>query len=178
MNGFFERYADLTALLLTVLAPIAIAIFAKRKSKKKVRALPAYFLLFGPLGIVVFMFFHLAENTYRALTEAVAGTFVYDFRFYSLIMLGIVLGGAGTALLNACVQKCFDKNTANSAVLKRMLLVAVISIPLIPIIVLGYLPLILSAISLLAMPFVNRKTNTVHVLSEEEDSRRVVAFHS
>jgi len=58
-----------------------------------------------------------------------------------------------------------------------MLLVAVISTPLIPIIVLGYVPLILSAISLLAMPFVNRKTNTAHVLSEK-DSYRVAAFHS
>jgi hypothetical protein len=124
----------------------------------------------------MFMSLHLAENTYRALSEAIAGTFVYNFRFYSLIMLGIVLGGAGTALLNACIQKCFDKNAANSTVLKRMLLVAVISAPLIPIIVLGYVPLILSAISLLAMPFVNRKTTTAPVLSE--DSYRVAAFHS
>ena len=176
MKEFFERYADLTALLFTVLAPVAAAIFVKKKSKKKVRALPAYFLFFGPLGIMAFMFLHLAENTYRALSEAVAGTFVYDFRFYALIMLGIVLGGAGTALLNASIQKCFEKNAANSIVLKRMLLVAVISTPLIPIIVLGYVPLILSAISLLAMPFVNRKKTAAPVLSE--DSYRVAAFHS
>lgn len=157
MKQFFEQYADLTALVITLLLPIVFTIFIKRRSGRSSRALAVYFLFFGPSGILAFMFFHLAENSYHAATGVINGTFVYNFRFYSLIMFGLVLGSTGSVLLQRCLQKCTGKNSGNRAVFQCMLLVLFINIPLIPIIPLAYVPLILCGISLLALPFARRK---------------------
>ena len=168
MKQFFEQYADLTALIITVLLPIALTIFIKRRSGRSTRALPVYFLLFGPSGILAFMFFHLAENSYHAVTGLMDGTFVYNFRFYSLIMFGLVLGSTGYVLLQRCLQKCTGKNSGNRALFQCMLLVLLINIPLIPIIPLAYMPLILSGISLLALPFARRKLKYTPAVSFNE----------
>ena len=110
MHKFFNQYADLTALLLTVLLPVITAFIVKRKTGRKTSAIPVYFLMFGPTGIIVFMFFHLFENIYRGIIAASSGVFHYDFRFYSLILFGIILGSAGyfffvPVFVNVCISK-------------------------------------------------------------------------
>ena len=168
MKQFFEQYADLTALIITLLLPIALTIFIKRRSGRSTRALAVYFLFFSPSGILAFMFFHLAENSYHAVTGLMDGSFVYNFRFYSLLMFGLVLGSTGYTLLRCCLQKCAGETSANRPVFQCMLLVLLINIPLIPIIPLAYVPLILSGISLLALPFARRKLKYTSAVSFNE----------
>src|SRR6476620_1987165 len=82
MNKFFNEYADLTALILTVTLPLLLTVYLKIRTKKRTRTIPVYFFVFGPSGILSFIFFHLFENSYRAVEAAASGHFKYDFRFY------------------------------------------------------------------------------------------------
>ncbi len=170
MDKFLNQYADLTALLLTVLLPIIIAIIVKRKTGRKTKAIPVSFLLFGPTGIIVFMFFHLFENIYRAIAAASSGVFHYDFRFYSLILFGLVLGGAGYFFLHSCIHKCLHREKSNKHIFISILLVALITAPLIPIIILSFLPLIFCAISLMSLPFACRKIKRTAILPLEHET--------
>lgn len=181
MNEFFEHYADLTALSLTLLLPLVFTIHVKRKAKKRVRAVPTYFLLFGPSGILSFIFFHLFENTYRAIEKAMDGNFEYNFRFYSLILFGLVIGYVGYLFLKAGIAKCLAKSNSNRHYLYKILLVLVLTLPLIPITPIAMVPLICCSISVLALPFVRRRlklsvnpitnelSNTVKVLATERN---------
>ena len=161
MDYFFDKYADLTALLLTLLLPLIFTIYLKRKAKKSVRALPAYFLLFGPLGILSFISFHLFENSYRAIIAATNGTFAYNFHFYSLILFGLVVAYLGTLYLKACIDKSFGKEKANPSYLYKMLLIVLTTAPLIPVTPIAAVPSICCAVSLAAFPFVCRKRSPV-----------------
>jgi hypothetical protein len=157
MNDFFNKYADLTALTLTLLTPLVFTIFLKRKARKRLRALPTYFLLFGPGGILAFIFFHLFENTYRAIENAINGSFEYTFRFYALILFGLVLAHLGFLFLKASVDKCLAEPKSNRSYLYKVLLVLIVTLPLIPITPIAAVPLICCSISVLAFPFVLRK---------------------
>ena len=157
MNEFFIKYVDLTALLLTVLIPFLITFKLKQKAQKKIRAVPVYFLVFGPAGILTFMFFHLFENSYHVIEKVMKGTFVYDFRFYSLMLLGIVVGYLGIQLLKACNHKCLQEEFQNRRYLWQILLVLLFTVPLVPITPIAFAPVILCTISLSMLPLVKRK---------------------
>jgi hypothetical protein len=173
MNEFFAKYADLTALSLTLLIPLSLTIYLKRKARKRIRAVASYFLVFGPSGILVFMFFHLFENSYRAIEQTINGSFAYDFRFYSLILFGLVLAYAGSLFLKACFIKCLAQSNSNGAYFYKVILVLLITLPLIPITPIAMVPVICCSISVLAFPFVRRKLKSSknHVTHTSPGSR-------
>lgn len=158
MNEFFDKYADLTALALTLNIPLLLTIYLKTKARRRIRFVPVYFFVFGPSGILSFIFFHLFENCYRAVVSATAGHFVYNFHFYSLILFGLIVAGLGAIHLKACFDKCFRVYKANRSYLYTIALILFITAPLIPITPIAAVPSICCAISLLAFPFVCRKT--------------------
>lgn len=160
MNEFFDKYADLTALALTLLIPLLLTIYIKTKASKRIRLVPVYFLVFGPSGILSFIFFHLFENSYRAVMAAAAGHFVYNFHFYSLILFGLIVACLGVRYLKACFDKCFRVYKANRSYFYTVALILLITTPLIPITPIAAVPSICCAISLLAFPFVCRKTSS------------------
>ena len=157
MNEFFENYADLTALSLTWLIPLALTIYVKRAARKKIRAAATYFFVFGPSGILSFVFFHLLENTYRAIEKSINGSFEYNFHFYALILFGLVLAYAGVLLLEACLSKCLAHSTDHRFYFHSVLLILLITLPLIPITPVAFVPVICASVSVLAFPFVQRK---------------------
>lgn len=157
MNEFFEKYADLTALSLTFLIPLVITLHLKRAARKKIRAAATYFFMFGPSGILSFVFFHLFENTYRAIEKKISGSFEYNFRFYALILFGLVLAYTGVLFLKACLSKCLVQRTDNRNYFYQVLLILVINLPLIPITPIAFVPIICCSVSVLAFPFVRRK---------------------
>ncbi|HEX2608016.1 MAG TPA: hypothetical protein VHK91_11575 [Flavisolibacter sp.] len=158
MNQFFNHYADLTALLLTVLIPLILTIGLKRRIGRPIRSFPVYFMLFGPIGLLAFIFFHLFENSYRAADAAFNHHFAYNFHFYSLILFGLVVAYLGKLYLQACLDKCYGKRFANRSYLLKVLLVQTATVPLIPVTPIAVLPSILCGISLLAFGFTRRKT--------------------
>jgi hypothetical protein len=167
VNTFFKEYADLTALALTFVFPVILTWLAKRKAGKKIRAVPSWFLFFGPCGILLFIFFHLLENSYRAISATIAGSFTYNFHFYSLILSGIVVALTGYFFLRACWGKCTDEKNTNRHVLTAMIVAAIVTVPLIPITPIAAVPGICSVLSLLGLPFVRRKSGSIPVVRLE-----------
>ncbi len=168
MDKFFNQYADLTALILTFLLPLAITVLVKRQTGKKARAVPSYLLFFGPSGILIFIFFHLFENSYRAISSAIAGSFIYNFHFYSLILMGVVVAGIGYLFFRACWIKCTTENTTNKRIFRAMILIVIVTIPLIPITSIAALPSICTVFSLAGLPFVTRKAKNITVNLNKE----------
>jgi len=160
MNGFFQNWVDLTALVLCFLLPFLFVVRVKKLKKKKVRAVPAYFLFFAPVAILVFIFFHLFENSFHAIEAAVAGKFKYDFRFYSLMLLGLVVAQLGWQLLNKCMAKCLKERYKNVHLFRTVAFIYVLTAPLIPLTPISAVPAICCTISLIALPFVRRKART------------------
>jgi len=167
MNEFLNRYADLTALVLALTLPLAMTIQFKRKARKKLRAVPTYFLLFGPAGIMSFIFFHLFENSYRAVEKTIAGSFDYNFRFYSLILLGFVIAYLGVLFYKACRSKCLGEGK-NRPCLLNMVAVLLVSVPLVPITPIAIVPSICCGVSLLALPFVRREVRLASMIVTED----------
>jgi len=122
MNEYFNKYADLTALSLTFVLPVLFTIYLKRKAQKRIRAVPVYFLLFGPFGILSFIFFHLLENSYRAIEATVNSHFSYNFHFYSLILFGVVVASQGALYLKSCIDKCLRVSRGNRSYFYKVLL--------------------------------------------------------
>jgi hypothetical protein len=160
MNEYFNKYADLTALSLTFALPLLFTIYLKIKAQKRIRAVPAYFLFFGPFGILSFIFFHLFENSYRAIEATVNSHFTYNFHFYSLILFGVVVASLGALYLKSCIDKCLSVSSGNRSYFFKVLLMLLITVPLIPITPIAAVPAICCSVSILALPFVRKKRNT------------------
>lgn len=157
MNEFFNNYVDFAALLLAVLVPLIFTIMFTRRAGKELRAVPAYLLFFGPAGILSFIFFHLFENSYHAIDQSVKGTFTYNFRFYSLILLGLVIAYLALLFLKACSSICLEQRKTSLSFFTTLLLIVLVSAPLIPLIPIAAVPIFCCAISCLGFPFVRRK---------------------
>src|SRR5918993_177021 len=91
MNQFFQYWVDGVAMALSLLLAIVFTIRYKKKALKPLRAVPLFFLLFGPLVIIVHMGFHNFEILYRAVLAGMEGKFTYTFRFYSLMLMGVLV---------------------------------------------------------------------------------------
>src|SRR5438045_2871008 len=133
MNEYFNKYADLTALSLTLVLPMLFTIYLKRKSQKGIRVVPVYFLLFGPFGILSFIFFHLFENGYRAIEATLNSHFTYSFHFYSLILFGVVVASLGVLYLKTCIDKCLLVSKSNRSYFYKVLLMLLVTVTLITI---------------------------------------------
>ena len=157
MHEFFDKYADTTALVLTLIIPLLLTIYLKTKVKKGIRAIAVYFFVFGPSGILSFIFFHLFENSYRAAEAAIDEHFEYNFRFYSLILFGVVVAYLGILYLKACFDKCISDSKGNRSYFYKILLVLLVTAPLIPVTPIAGVPAICCAVSILALPFIRRK---------------------
>lgn len=159
MNKFFSDYVDFTALILMALIPLLISVIIKRKRGKQVRAAAIYSLFFAPSAILILMFFHLFENTYHAVDHALTGRFTYDFRFYSIILIGIVFAGIGIFFITACWQKCMNKTDQNRRIFLSITLIALVCLPLLPITPLSIVPVFCCFLSLPGVFFACRRIN-------------------
>lgn len=158
MVEFIYKYIDLMALALAVIFPLIITLRLKKKAGAKLRGLPAYLFVFGPCGTIAFIFFHLFENIYRALLGLLNGTFLYTFRFYALILIGVVVAYLGIQFLAACQRKCHGLENGNRDYFIHLFLLLIFTVPMIPLISIAAVPFFCCVISLLGFPFVRRNT--------------------
>ena len=157
MNEFFARYVDNVALLLCVLIPMIITFQLKRRAGKKLRAIPLYFFVFGPIGIMTFMFFHLFDNGYHAVEAAIKGVFQYSFRFYSLILFGLLVSYMGVQLFRINYRRCLQENNSYKSFFSQSALIILVTAPLIPLTPIASVPTLCCIISTMAIAFVQRK---------------------
>jgi hypothetical protein len=157
MNQFFLYWVDLTALVLSLVSSILLVVKAVKNSSLSVRPIAAFFLFFGPAAIAVHMSFHLLENVYRASIAAAEGTFAYNFRFYSLLLMGVVLSYLSVEFLQKAFVKCQQRHTGSNDIFKTIGKIVLVSAPTIPLTPIGALPTMACIISLAALPFIYKK---------------------
>ena len=163
MNQFFAYWVDGAAMVLSLALAITFTLRYKRKALRPLRALPLFFLLFGPIVIIVHMGFHNFEILYRAVLAGINGKFTYSFRFYSLMLMGILVMWVSITFLRQSIGVYVWGAVAKKSLLKTAGLIALVTLPTIPLTPIGSLPLMACLINLVAASFVMKKKVEAHV---------------
>lgn len=157
------NYIDQIVLLFCFVISYFTTIQFLRQSTVPIRKMPAFFVVFGPVSIATFMGLgHLFEISYHALERVLDKSFVFDFRFYSLILLGVVLLSLSVQMLRE-IRDLFRGFPRRQAIFKTAFWVIVLSAPTGFFTPIGYLPTIACLITLVFLPVVIKKAekNTV-----------------
>ena len=155
MKQFFAHWVDLTAMVL----PLFIALYYSIRLAKQypVKGVAAFFFMYAPLVIMVHMFFHLFNTSYIIWERVQAKSFVYDFRTYSLYLMGIVIAYLSYLLLQQGLYKCRFVHSNNGPFYKTMLAIGFVSLPTVFFTPIGSLPALACLISLVALLFLKKK---------------------
>jgi hypothetical protein len=166
MNQFFLHWVDLFAMVLSLTLAIVYTIRLHTKAADRLRPLALFFLLFGPLVIAVHMSMHLFEISYHAVENALTGTFQYNYRFYSLILMGGLIWQLSIHFMRKCVNFYVKQSGSKKEVLKAAGVIALVSVPTIPFTPIGSLPVMACAITLISSIFIKRKRPVYKALDE------------
>ena len=164
MSQFFLHWVDLVAMLLSVAGAVIFAFWFKKKAVQPLRVLPLFFLLFGPMVIVVHMGFHNLEIVYNAIRQAVQGKFVYHFRFYSLLLMGVLVLWLSVRLMHQSAQVYVHRTATKKGFNKTIGIIMLVTLPTVPFTPIGSLPAMACIMSVVATCFV-RKSAAKQVLS-------------
>lgn len=160
MNTYFH-YIDQVVLALCFVFTLVNTHRMVRRATVSLRRVPAYFAVFGATAIATFLGFgHLFEISYHAVERVVAGTFAFDFRFYSLLLMGMLLLTLSVQMLNAIGAWFQGTGQEWRKVIKVALLIVAVSAPAIVFSPIAAVPSIGCGITLLAMPFVMKRRAT------------------
>ncbi len=122
-------FPDLIALLLLFLGTAISARLLWRNNIRGWNFFSMVWLAFYGLAISTMMLGHNTENLYQA---AESTTWTYDFRFYSLQLLGILLIGCGIRYLWAVIRLTRGEVAGRRMALVNTMVVLAIVLPLIP----------------------------------------------
>ena len=158
MDPFY--YADLYALVLML---ALVSYFLVRAWRGGVRgrrlAVGTWAYLFGTF-ITVMLSFHVAENLWRITP----GTLIshgdkpgYDFRFYSLILFGVVMLVQGVSILKASKAIAFGDDATRSTLIRRTLVVLALCVPIIPFQIFGAVLTVMGVMTLSSMMLVRER---------------------
>lgn len=92
-----------------------------------------------------------------AFTRWRQGLFVYDFRFYSLMLLGVVFIGLAGYLLHQVKLLSRGSQAASRRILVAGTIQILLSLPLFPFNPIGVLPALSSVLLLMVLPFARRQ---------------------
>lgn len=171
MNSFFLYWVDLAAMVLSLALALYFTIRYKKKGVQPLRAVPLFFLLFGPLVIIVHMGFHNFEILYRAVQNSMAGNFTYSFRFYSLMLMGVLVLWLSVSFLKQSAGVYVWGTHTKKELLRTASIIALVTLPTIPLTPIGSLPLMACLINLIASAFVRKKgfsTSGSHQIATEK----------
>lgn len=156
--NFLWNYIDFIVLGLCFVFTIINTVRMVRSATVSVRKIPAFFLIFGATSIASFMGFgHLFEISFHAGEKIAAGTFVFDFRFYSLILMGLVLLSLSRRMLQNIGDWLGGKENSPKTIIKTTALIVALSAPTGVFTPIGYVPTIACAISMVCLPFTLKK---------------------
>ncbi len=163
MNQSLTRWADLLAIISAVVLALVLAVFYARKNRGLLRPVALFFLVFGPAVVGVHMVFHLFFTAYVAIGKAPGGSFAYDFRFYSLNLMGVLLGVLSYQMLRHSLELFTGKAKSRTRWLASCGWIVLVSAPTIPFTFIGSLPVQAVLVSLIASCFVRRKNAVIEV---------------
>jgi hypothetical protein len=153
------RTIDIIALIVSAFVTLGITISTLQKPSVTLRPVVAFFMLFGPAVIVVHMIFHIGSINFNTLEKIKQGSFTYDFRYYSLMLMAVAIAYCAGVLLQRI--KRFFEGESYKPILKAVATTIFVSAPIIPINPIGALPTIACLITLSAVPFVKKKGKVV-----------------
>lgn len=156
-------YIDVIALIVSVVTAIFFTVKTLRKTGRRLRTTAIFFMYLGPAVIAVHMIFHTVEISYHAFENILAGTFSYNFRFYSLILFGLILIALNHTLLRT--MKSFLSGGSITDVWKSIIPIILVSVPTIPFTPIGALPAIACLISITALPFAKKSKQILSAIS-------------
>ncbi|MBD2704887.1 hypothetical protein IC229_29920 [Spirosoma sp. BT702] len=158
MITYYLNHIDQLVLTFCVVFTFINTVRMVRRAAVPVRKVPAYFVVFGATSIATFLGAgHLFEISYRAIEQKMAGTFVYNFRFYALILLGVLLLSLSVQMLRYIRNWFSGVPDSQRQIIKTALIIVAISAPTGVFSPIGYVPTIACTITLLFMPFAVRK---------------------
>jgi hypothetical protein len=82
-----------------------------------------------------------------------AGTFVYDYKFYSLMLMGVVFLSISLYMLQQAKEWCAGDKQGKINFIKAAITISVLSAPTAFFTPIGLLPTMVCVISLIALPF-------------------------
>jgi hypothetical protein len=133
----------------------------------------AVWLSFYGMALVAMMTAHNVEILYRTISTRVGVTDTdssYTFRVYSLLLLGMLLTGAGVVCLRAIPGVIRGSTKAREASARASVFVLAIVAPLIPIqMVFGIL---FTGLSVLSVMVLVRRSRTTESLARFEEAKR------
>jgi hypothetical protein len=162
MNSFFLYYVDLFAIVLSVVLAIILTTRTARNNEVPLRKVAAFFMFFGPSAIVVHLSFHILEISYHAVENIIAGSFEYNFRFYSLMLMAAIIIYFNRMLMKQIRNYLQGETLAE--VMKTMTVIVFVSLPTVPFTPIGSLPTLACLITLTALPFVKKYKRVVIAL--------------
>jgi hypothetical protein len=167
------RNIDIIALIVSVIVAFIMSIITIRKSGSTLRPMVTFFLFFGPAAILVHLGFHIGQINFNAIENIKKGTFTYDFRYYSLMLMAVAIIYCAGLLVQRLRE--FLEGESYGNVLRAMAMIVVVSAPTIPLNPIGALPTIACLITLSALPFAKlRKKKLVVVRKYPKATRSTV----
>ncbi len=131
-NELVAILLDLVPIVGVLGATVFVIFRLRRKPFPKVRLLTAgYSYLAGGL-VAALGLAHLVAVVLRAVNQARKEQFVYDFRFYSLLLLGVFLIAAGISASNKAANLAHGERGAWKASLTVWIIILAINLPLVP----------------------------------------------
>ncbi len=153
MDTYFV-YIDGVVFISALIAAVVLTHKFKKRAAFGVRAVPLFFAAFGATMVVSSMAVgHLFENSYRAGVRMITGSFVFDFHFYSIILMGAMILSFGLYMLRQLQQFTLGDAAAKKRFILAALVLAAITFPVFFFRPIGLLPAIACAISLLGLSF-------------------------
>lgn len=147
-------FSDLLVLLV-IISGTSSSVLLWRKSIRGRSLFAAVWLSFYGLVLTAMMLAHSVEVVYRVVAARAAGSdsgSIYNFRLYSLLLLGALLIGAGVECLRAAPSLSRGSVEARRTAIRASVVVLAIVAPLIPIQrEFGILLTVLSILSLLVL---------------------------
>jgi len=150
MNNFFLYYVDVFALAASLVLAALLTMMVSRRTAAPLRLPAVFFLFFGPSAILIHMSCHILQISYNAVLSSLDGEFVYNFRFYSLMLMAGVIIYLNQQLLVRL--KVFLEDGYFGPVLRVMFRIVLVSAPTIAFTLIGLLPTVACIISLAALP--------------------------
>lgn len=152
-------YIDFIILAFAVILALVYTVKTVKQAISPLRKIPLFFVVFGASAIVAFMFGHLFEIGTRAIQRVIAGNFVYDYRFYSLMLMGVVFISIGIYMLSQIKAWSMGDSQGKRNFLRAVLVMILLSAPTFPLTPIGLLPTIGCLISLAGLPFAVGRIN-------------------
>lgn len=163
MDAYFD-YIDGVVFMLAVLAAFFLTYNFKKQAAAGIRVVPLFFASFGASLVVSSMAAgHLFENIYRAAVRMFSGTFVFDFHFYSIILMGGMILTFGIYMLWQLQSFIRGNPIARKRFVMAALILSAVTMPVFLFRPIGILPTVACAIAISGIAFVHKRVKVAEM---------------